>query len=111
MRLEAVAESISPRMRQSKRAGAVLVLVTPKCFLVLEQAKLMRDQGAGTICFQQKYWASESFPRGLMRDCKSQREGLLLHSKMIYVRLDNPNVHGNMAWAYLGSHNLSESAW
>lgn len=67
--------------------------------------------GAGTICFQPKYWASDSFPRGLMRDCKSQREGLLMHSKMIFVRPDNPNLHGNMAWAYLGSHNLSESAW
>jgi hypothetical protein len=75
-------------------------------------AKLMRCQGAGTICFQPKFWASSSFPRALMRDCKSQRKGLLMHSKMIFVRPENADLQDNVAcWAYLGSHNLSESAW
>ncbi|KAE9374473.1 phospholipase D/nuclease [Stipitochalara longipes BDJ] len=67
--------------------------------------------GAGTICFQPKFWASSTFPRALMRDCKSQRKGLLMHSKMIFVRLDSANLRGDVAWAYVGSHNLSESAW
>ncbi|KAH8799021.1 hypothetical protein F5882DRAFT_348765 [Hyaloscypha sp. PMI_1271] len=75
------------------------------------RAKLMRCQGAGTICFQPKYWNSNTFPRALMRDCKSQRKGLLMHSKMIFVRSERANLRGHVAWAYVGSHNLSESAW
>jgi hypothetical protein len=39
-----------------------------------------------------------------MRDCKSIRPGMLMHSKMLFVR-------GARAWAYIGSANLSESAW
>jgi hypothetical protein len=46
-----------------------------------------------------------------MRDCKSHRKGLLMHSKMIFVRSERANLRGHVAWAYVGSHNLSESAW
>ncbi|KAL8723908.1 MAG: hypothetical protein Q9166_008226, partial [cf. Caloplaca sp. 2 TL-2023] len=35
----------------------------------------------GTICFQTKWWNSPTFPRDLLRDCKSKREGMLMHNK------------------------------
>ncbi len=36
----------------------------------------------GTICFQSKWYDSPTFPRQLLRDCRSQREGLLMHNKV-----------------------------
>ena len=36
----------------------------------------------GTICFQPKWWNGPKFPCDLMRDCKSQRQGLLMHNKV-----------------------------
>lgn len=36
----------------------------------------------GTICFQSKWYNSLSFPRGLLRDCRSRRKGLLMHNKV-----------------------------
>ncbi|OHE91039.1 ubiquitin interaction domain-containing protein, partial [Colletotrichum orchidophilum] len=63
---------------------------------------------AGTICVQEKWWNSSTFPRELLRDCQGARNGLLLHSKAIYVR---ERAHDGVVWAYVGSANLSESAW
>ncbi|KAK2039736.1 ubiquitin interaction domain-containing protein [Colletotrichum somersetense] len=61
---------------------------------------------AGTISFQEKWWKSSTFPRELLRDCQSARSGLLIHTKAIFVR-----ARDGAAWAYMGSANLSESAW
>lgn len=36
----------------------------------------------GTICFQRKWWESSTFPRDLMRDCRSRRRGTLMHNKV-----------------------------
>ncbi|KXX79467.1 Tyrosyl-DNA phosphodiesterase 1 [Madurella mycetomatis] len=62
--------------------------------------------GAGTICFQAKWWQAESFPHSVLRDCKSVRDGLVMHSKIIYVRFETRG-----GFVYVGSANLSESAW
>jgi len=56
------------------------------------------------------WYNNDNFPRSLMRDCKSHRDGLLMHNKMIFVR-PHKAIRGNIAWAYVGSANLSESAW
>ena len=45
---------------------------------------------AGTICFQSKWYNSPSFPREIMRDCKSVRPRMLMHNK---VRSNCPCVH------------------
>ncbi|KAJ4195283.1 hypothetical protein NW767_002433 [Fusarium falciforme] len=107
---------------------------------------------AGTICVQPKWWRSPTFPTELVRDCVNTREGLLMHSKMIFVRRvsksteaedgdgagqtraeprlgtrrgqHEPDRHDenddsaelnavvlSPGWAYVGSANLSESAW
>ena len=68
--------------------------------------------GAGTLCFQEKWWKSPTFPQEIMRECCSVRPGMLMHNKIMYVR---PNAVADQAasssWAYVGSANLSESAW
>ena len=79
---------------------------------------LMRLQGAGTICFQDRWWKAPSFPHDVLRDCKSKRKGLLMHSKIIFVRRQaeetetpSPGAATTTSFAYVGSANLSESAW
>ncbi|KAJ9395888.1 hypothetical protein DTO282F9_7133 [Paecilomyces variotii] len=70
---------------------------------------------AGTICFQSKWFQDPKFPRHTLRDCVSRRNGLLMHNKMIFARPEEPISLADgstcQAWAYLGSANLSESAW
>ncbi|KAG8161829.1 hypothetical protein KVR01_008816 [Diaporthe batatas] len=67
---------------------------------------------AGTICFQPRWWDSKSFPREVLRDSKNVQAGLLSHSKLFFVRRPASGDEGTRGgWAYLGSHNLSESAW
>ncbi|PFH59332.1 hypothetical protein XA68_12509 [Ophiocordyceps unilateralis] len=69
---------------------------------------------AGTICVQARWWRSPDFPTELVRDCINTREGLLMHTKVIFVRRRTPSSSlrsGRPAWAYVGSANLSESAW
>ena len=67
-------------------------------------------QGAGTITFRSEWWEASTFPRELLRDLVCRRRGLLVHSKVIFVRR-GPAGPGPMGWAYVGSANLSESAW
>ncbi|KAK6349749.1 hypothetical protein TWF696_006027 [Orbilia brochopaga] len=67
-------------------------------------------QNGGTICFQRKWFNSSTFPQSLLHDCQSVRRGMLMHNKMIFVRFSRPR-RKVLAWAYIGSANLSESAW
>ncbi|KAF7513256.1 hypothetical protein GJ744_009677 [Endocarpon pusillum] len=72
-------------------------------------------RNGGTICFQPRWWNGPKFPRDLMRDCQSQRESLLMHNKIWFTRYVEPVTMNNglrtLGWAYVGSANLSESAW
>ncbi|KAK4242628.1 hypothetical protein C8A03DRAFT_11236 [Achaetomium macrosporum] len=76
------------------------------------QSKGGKD-AAGTICCLSKWWQAATFPREVLRDCRSLRKGLLMHSKVIYVRhrQASPGSSGAGGFAYVGSANLSESAW
>ncbi|KAI0013953.1 phospholipase D/nuclease [Xylariaceae sp. FL0662B] len=65
---------------------------------------------ADTICAQAKWWDSAAFPRELVCDCRSVRSGLLLHSKVMMVS-HSDSGKSKAAYAYVGSANLSESAW
>ncbi|KAL1959360.1 hypothetical protein VTO42DRAFT_2163 [Malbranchea cinnamomea] len=73
--------------------------------------------GAGTICFQSKWYNGTNFPRHIMRDNISTRDRLLMHSKILFACLEEGIPHPKMkdyicrGWAYVGSANLSESAW
>ena len=74
-------------------------------------------QDAGTICFQKQWFEAPTFPREVLRDCVSARPGMLMHNKMIFVRKtddskDEPGKKKTISgFAYVGSANLSESAW
>lgn len=75
-------------------------------------------QNAGTICFQKKWWESPTFPHAILRDIQSVRRGVLMHTKLLLVRRDSSMSEaapGQAAvprgWAYVGSANMSESAW
>ncbi|EPS41174.1 hypothetical protein H072_4937 [Dactylellina haptotyla CBS 200.50] len=67
-------------------------------------------ESGGTICFQRKWFTSSSFPSSLLHDCQSTRRGMLMHNKIIFVRFSRPKPKA-VGWAYIGSANLSESAW
>ncbi|KAJ5375510.1 Tyrosyl-DNA phosphodiesterase [Penicillium concentricum] len=68
----------------------------------------------GTICFNPAWWSSVNFPRDTLRDCVSER-GVLMHNKLAFVHpstpIDMPDNKECRGWAYVGSANLSESAW
>ncbi|TGO88486.1 hypothetical protein BPOR_0159g00010 [Botrytis porri] len=55
---------------------------------------------AGTICFRSKWYNASAFPRDLMRDSQSRREGLLMHNKMLFVRSQKSQKSPQpIAWA------------
>jgi hypothetical protein len=65
---------------------------------------------AGTICLKSDWWRGPLFPRECFRDYVSKRPGFLSHNKLLYAR--GTNAEGQkVAWQYVGSANLSESAW
>lgn len=68
---------------------------------------------AGTICLNRKWFESDTFPRTSFRDYRSTRSGLLSHNKILYARGKTEGHDGtkDIAWAYVGSANMSESAW
>ncbi len=54
------------------------------------------------------------FPRSIFRDYQSTRQGLLSHNKILYARGKQRSADGkvkDIAWAYVGSANMSQSAW
>jgi hypothetical protein len=65
---------------------------------------------AGTICLDANYWNNSSFPRHMLRDYRSTRQGLLSHNKLLLVRGKKKDGKP-IAWAYVGSANCSDSAW
>ncbi|KAJ5521244.1 hypothetical protein N7527_005359 [Penicillium freii] len=68
----------------------------------------------GTICFNPAWWGGANFPRNTLRDCVSER-GVLMHNKLAFVHhptpIEMPDNKECRGWAYVGSANLSESAW
>ncbi|TKA53626.1 hypothetical protein B0A49_11975 [Cryomyces minteri] len=62
-------------------------------------------QNGGTVCFQSKWYNSDTSPKTLFRDYQSTRTGLLSHNKILFSRSQK------QAWAYVGGANISGSAW
>jgi hypothetical protein len=72
-----------------------------------------KAEHAQTICLQSKYYDSPSFPKALMRNHVPLRNGLLSHNKIILGRGLRQSEDGGskpVAWVYVGSANLTESA-
>ncbi|KPI44479.1 uncharacterized protein AB675_8838 [Cyphellophora attinorum] len=73
--------------------------------------------GAGTICFAEKWWNNGVFPKHILRDAISKAcDGKgLMHAKLIAVRFERARAAADakilIGWYYVGSGNCSESAW
>jgi hypothetical protein len=64
----------------------------------------------GIITLSRAHYNAVTFPKQCLRDYKSTRPGVLSHSKMLLAR--GVRKDGSpFAWAYVGSANLTESAW
>lgn len=113
--------SFSHREKPWSRAKGAKMLVSPRTHFPLlfftmffpfhPGAVSNNQQGAGTICFQRRWWDAKTFPKSILRDCKSIRPGVLMHSKIMYIRPSDPSIREGRCYAYVGSANLSESAW
>jgi len=67
---------------------------------------------AGTVCIQRKWWERKDFPRSMFDDYQSVREGILSHNKILFARGSRPgSLDKQVSWVYVGSANLSSSAW
>ncbi|KAL7334984.1 hypothetical protein PS15p_200532 [Mucor circinelloides] len=77
----------------------------------VESSKL-GPPGAGTICLSTSTWRKDTFPKQVMCDAISQRQGTLMHSKYIIATLPKHMATGKLkGWMYCGSHNATVSAW
>ncbi|KAF2710066.1 tyrosyl-DNA phosphodiesterase domain-containing protein [Pleomassaria siparia CBS 279.74] len=63
----------------------------------------------GIITLSRSHY-NAAFPKQCLRDYKSTREGVLSHNKMLLAR-GRLKDGKPFAWAYVGSANLTESAW
>ncbi|KAJ4392064.1 hypothetical protein N0V93_005685 [Gnomoniopsis smithogilvyi] len=109
---EIEARTAKPRKSKDASASAVDQIDLARIRVYFpSRDTVIRSRGgsnsAGTICFQSKWWNATSFPRQVLRDCRNVHSGVLMHSKIMFVR----HKLNSRGWAYVGSHNLSESAW
>ncbi|KAI9033710.1 tyrosyl-DNA phosphodiesterase-domain-containing protein [Phycomyces nitens] len=72
--------------------------------------------GASTICLSTAAWNKPTFPKEIMCDAISYRDGTLMHSKYIIATLPHGKYGSTQknrvdGWIYCGSHNATQSAW
>ncbi|KAF1349417.1 phospholipase D/nuclease [Lizonia empirigonia] len=65
---------------------------------------------AGVISLRKAHFSSPSFPVTCLRDHVSTRQGMLSHAKLLFAR-GRQVSQKPFAWVYVGSANMSESAW
>lgn len=71
-----VQDSLRERLRSHLRENFCVYYPTH------DTVKQSTARSAGTICFQSKWYNSPTFPREILRDCKSVRPGMLMHNKV-----------------------------
>lgn len=64
----------------------------------------------GIITLNRGFYDAPTFPRRCLRDHVSTRAGMLSHNKLLFAR-GRKKDGTPVAWAYIGSANLSEAAW
>ncbi|OAL49081.1 phospholipase D/nuclease [Pyrenochaeta sp. DS3sAY3a] len=65
---------------------------------------------AGIISLTKQNFNASSFPRECLRDYQSTRRDMLSHNKLLFARGRKQDGKA-FAWVYIGSANISESAW
>ncbi|KFY00898.1 hypothetical protein O988_03043 [Pseudogymnoascus sp. VKM F-3808] len=109
--------STTPANRKRTTEEKTLLMEMEESFRIMfpshdtVQKSIRGTASGGTICLDPKHYQREQFPKELFRDCKSNRAGLLMHSKILFTSPAEADGCRDKAWAYIGSHNLSESAW
>lgn len=64
----------------------------------------------GIVSLTRQCYNAATFPRECLRNYDSTRRGMLSHNKLLFAR--GIREGGNpFAWVYIGSANISESAW
>jgi hypothetical protein len=64
----------------------------------------------GIISLRSQHYNAPAFPKECLRDYDSTRRGMLSHNKLLFARGRNRDGKP-FAWVYIGSANMSESAW
>lgn len=64
----------------------------------------------GIITLARQHYNAPTFPRECLRDYLSTRKDMLSHNKLLFARGRKKNGRP-FAWVYVGSANVSESAW
>ncbi|GES80151.1 putative tyrosyl-DNA phosphodiesterase [Rhizophagus clarus] len=122
-------DPISAQSRPRPKKGEVVPL--PPINIVYPSKKVVDESKynnpakvsiASTICLSEQAYNKDTFPKEILRNCISKRNGLLMHSKFILAKYQEDlnevptdpilgesqeNIGG---WYYCGSHNFSESA-
>ncbi|KAH6625205.1 tyrosyl-DNA phosphodiesterase domain-containing protein [Boeremia exigua] len=65
---------------------------------------------AGIVSLKRTHFSSASFPIECLRDYVSTRKGMISHNKLLFARGRHEDGRP-FAWVYVGSANISESAW
>jgi len=65
---------------------------------------------AGIISLGRQFYNAATFPRDCLRNYDSTRRGMLSHNKLLFARGIRKDGKP-FAWVYVGSANISESAW
>jgi hypothetical protein len=64
----------------------------------------------GIITLTPQHYTAPTFPRECLRNYDSTRRGMLSHNKLLFARGVDVNDKP-FAWIYIGSANVSDSAW
>lgn len=74
------------------------------------KASIGGPNAAGVISLRKAHFSSPNFPLTCLRDHVSTRQGMLSHAKLLFAR-GRQVSQKPFAWVYVGSANMSESAW
>ncbi|GBC17287.2 phospholipase D/nuclease [Rhizophagus irregularis DAOM 181602=DAOM 197198] len=123
--LDPVSAQSRPRPKKGEVVPLPPITVVYPSRKVIDESKYdnpAKSSIASTICLFEQSYNKDTFPKEILRNCISKRDGLLMHSKFILAKyredlneaesdpvLDESqeNIGG---WYYCGSHNFSESA-
>ncbi|KAF8626688.1 hypothetical protein AX15_004772 [Amanita polypyramis BW_CC] len=115
-----------PKKRREKLPYPPIKIVFPTKKIVQESA--LGEPGGGTIFCRRRQWGAKNFPRNKFYESRSKAGPVLMHSKMI-IALTRENatisasgesdseddeiqlIESAVGWAYVGSHNFTNSAW
>jgi len=102
-------EHTNKKRKVDPKAAPQLHIVYPS----KERVKKSSMLGAAMIFLSEEHYSSPTFPKQLLHDCISSnplKESTLMHSKVLlrHIQTKDGESHG---WCYIGSHNMSPSAW